>query len=240
MLCASFIFRSNSTMEEIMSEHPGRPNHVVPSRTFVPFVVVVLFLLGCAGAPKHPTWKNATGAEQHERLMWQAIRDKDWNDVEYHLAPTFVGVNASGQALDRAAWVSYWKSMQIKEFSIAEIAVQPAGTHMVVTYVFHAGANQGAATALGAGLRVVSVWQQVKHGWILTTTAMTPIAPVQNISRPTGILELDLRHLSTRPPEPLQSRALKSQVPGVGALLPLRGCLGLRKPGSSHGAPQVV
>jgi hypothetical protein len=29
--------------------------------------------------------------------------------------------------------------------------------------------------APGAGLRVVSVWQQVKGGWILTTTTHTPI-----------------------------------------------------------------
>jgi len=129
------------------------------------------------GEPKHPTWKNAAGAEQYERLMWQAIRDEDWKNVEYHLGPTFVGVNANGQALDRAAWIGYWQGMQIKDFSLAEVTVQPAGANMVVTYILHAGGSQGAPAAFGAGLRVVSVWQQVKHGWILTTTAMTPLAP---------------------------------------------------------------
>jgi len=135
--------------------------------------------IGCMGGgePKHPTWKNATGAEQYERLMWQAVRDKDWKNIEYHLAPTFVGVNARGQALDRTAWLGYWKDTQIRDFSIAELTVQPAGTGMVVTYILHAGASQDAASAPGAGLRVVSVWQQIKHGWVLTTTSMTPIAP---------------------------------------------------------------
>ena len=41
---------------------------------FVSFVVAISILLsGCAGEPKHPTWTNATGAEQHERLIrwWQ-------------------------------------------------------------------------------------------------------------------------------------------------------------------------
>lgn len=164
-----------------MREYPGtRQSQMTPLRSFVSSVVVALFLLGCAGEPKHPGWKSATGAEQYERLMWQAIRDKDWNNVEYHLAPTFVGVNASGQSLDRAAWLGYWKSVQIKDFSLGEVSVQPQGADMVVTYIFQSSGRLGVPAATGAGLRIVSVWQQVKHGWILTATAMTPIAPVQN------------------------------------------------------------
>jgi hypothetical protein len=128
------------------------------------------------GPPTHPSWKNATGAEQYERLMWQSIRDKDWKEVEYRLAPTFVGVTAGGQALDRTAWLAYWKSVPIKDFSLGEVSVQPQGADMTVTYIFHSGGTPGAA---GGGLRVVSVWQQVKNGWILTTTSMTPIAPIQ-------------------------------------------------------------
>jgi hypothetical protein len=165
--------------EEIMREHPAtKGNPVTPLCSFVSFVVMAFLMLGCMGGgpPKHPTWKNATGAEQYERLMWQSIRDKDWKEVEYRLAPTFVGVTASGQALDRTAWLGYWKSLPIKDFSLAELSVQPQGGDMTVTYIFHSTANLGA----GAGLRVVSVWQQVKHGWILTTTSMTPIAPIQS------------------------------------------------------------
>jgi len=148
--------------------------------SFVSSVVIVLCMTGCTigRAPKHPSWKNATGAEQYERLMWQAIRDKDWNDAEYHLAPTFVGVTPSGQALDRAAWIAHWKSVQLKDFSLAEVSVQPQGADMVVTYIFQGSGNLSAPAASGAGLRVVSVWQQIKHGWLLTTTAMTPLAPM--------------------------------------------------------------
>src|SRR5262249_716013 len=148
---------------------------------FLPSAIVVLLLAGCTigGVPKRPSWKNATGAEQYERLMWEAIRDKDWSNVEYHLAPTFVGVNPGGQALDRAAWLAYWKNTPIKDFSLSEVSVQPQGADMVVTYIFHSNANLNEPAASGAGFRVVSVWQHVKHGWILTTTAMTPIAPMQ-------------------------------------------------------------
>jgi Domain of unknown function (DUF4440) len=169
------------TRSKLRFPEPGQRHSSSLRASVSPVVMLfcIFLMMGCMGGgePKHPTWKNAAGAEQYERLMWQGIRDQDWKNVEYHLAPTFVGVNASGQSLDRAAWVGYWKTMQIKDFSMAEVTVQPAGADMVVTYILHPGGSQTAPAAFGAGLRVVSVWQQVKHGWILATTAMTPLAP---------------------------------------------------------------
>jgi ketosteroid isomerase-like protein len=143
--------------------------------SFVCFVVGLCFLAaGCAGTPKHPTWANATGAEQHERLMWQAIRDKDWANVESHLSPTFIGVNTDGQMFDRDGWLQHWKSAQAIEFSLGELQVQPEGHDMKVTYIFHIQAG-GSSSAPAGGLRVVSVWQQIKARWVLTATSITPI-----------------------------------------------------------------
>ena len=132
-------------------------------------LVVLITAFGCAGPPKHPSWKNATGGEAHERLMWQAIRDGDWRNFEQHLAPAFVGVDWDGRGYDRAGWVERWKANAIRDYSLGEITVQPAGPDMVVTYL---------ATLPGAApdqLRVVSVWQQVKGHWILTASSMTPV-----------------------------------------------------------------
>ena len=143
------------------------------SCSFVSFVVYVLLLAGCAGEPKHPTWNSATGAEQHERLMWQAIHDQDWADIERHLAPTFVGVNAAGRSLDRAGWLEYWKGAHLGEFSLGEAAVRPEGADMVVTYTIHIG-----AAPPKSGFQVVSVWQEIKGRWTLIATSNTPIAPI--------------------------------------------------------------
>jgi hypothetical protein len=143
---------------------------VIPWCSLVSFVVCFLLVLGCGGEPKHPGWKSATGAEQYERLMWQAMRNKDWKEVEYHLAPTFVGVTATGQALDRAGWVEHWKTATIAEFSLAEVSVQPAGTDMTVAYVLHLSGDRDEV------FRVVSVWQEVKGGWILIAASTTPIS----------------------------------------------------------------
>jgi hypothetical protein len=103
--------------------------------------------------------------------MWQAIRDHDWSEVDARLAPLFVGVNSAGQSLDHAGWIQYWKNGQLKDFALAEVVVQPNGSDMTVSYVVRL--NNSHATSL----RVLSVWQQLKRGWILTAMSITPLAP---------------------------------------------------------------
>ena len=158
-----------------------KPRNVGSSCFFVSFVVGALFVIaGCGGPPKNPTWSNATGAEQYERLIWKAIREADWKNTEYHLAPTFIGSDAQGQAYDRAGWIDFWKARRFSEFSLGEVTVQPHGPDMVLTYVLHLGGTTDSANAAPGGLRVVSMWQQIKGGWVLTATSMTPIGPNQN------------------------------------------------------------
>jgi hypothetical protein len=156
-----------------MQHFAGKERHRLNCSSFVSLVVCLL-LAGCSGAPKHPTWKNATGAEQHERLMWQAIRDKDWDNFERRLSPTFIGVNSDGQMFDRAGWLALWKGAQIKEVILGDFLVQPEGVDMKVTCIIHFQAD-GAGLSAPTDLRVLSVWQQVKTRWILTATSITPI-----------------------------------------------------------------
>jgi len=146
---------------------------VFPLCFLVSFVVLFCFLVGCTGEPKHPIYKNATGSEQYERLLWESIQKKDWTTVERQLSATFIGVNAQGQMFDRASWIDFLKSAQIAQFSLGEVQVQPEGPDMKVTYILNLQA--GGPVSASSGLRVVSVWQQLKKGWILSATSMTPI-----------------------------------------------------------------
>jgi Domain of unknown function (DUF4440) len=139
------------------------------------FSLTLILLAGCAGEPRHPTWKSATGSEQHERLMWQAMKGQQWKDVENHLAPTFVGVDAAGKKYDRPGWMAYWKSERFSEYSLGEVTVNPAGPDMVVSYVLNISGNAGGSVGPNQPLRVVSVWQPLKSGWTLTATSLTPI-----------------------------------------------------------------
>lgn len=152
------------------------PRKPASLRALVSVVVGVFFLLaGCGGPPKHPTWSNATGAEQLERLMWQAIREHNWKNLEYCLAPSFIGVDARGQSFDRAGWVESWKGQQVTGFSLAEVVVQPEGPDLMITYVLRLELTSPAGVST-RNLRVVSVWQQVKSRWILTVISATEIA----------------------------------------------------------------
>jgi len=140
----------------------------------ISILLLAFFLAGCWKEPGKLNWKNAPGAEQYERLMWQAIREKDWNEMEHHVASTFVGVSAGGQKLDRPGWMAYWKGLQIKDFSLGDLTVQANGPDMVIAYDLHLIAAAGTPVS-DAGLRMVSVWQQVKSGWILISQSGTPI-----------------------------------------------------------------
>jgi hypothetical protein len=145
------------------------------NKRHLPWMVLLLLLVSCGGTPKHATWSNATGAEQCERLMWQSIQNKQWQEVDHHLAPLFMGVNTAGQSLDHAAWIEHWKQSQAKDVSLGEFSAQPAGTDVVVSYIVHF--NDGAVGGIppNSGVRVVSVWQSVKKGWVLISQTHTLI-----------------------------------------------------------------
>ncbi|HLW51893.1 MAG TPA: nuclear transport factor 2 family protein [Candidatus Angelobacter sp.] len=154
-----------------------KPTHFLHARSFLPFAIAAAFLLGCAGPPRRATWKTATGAGEYERLMWKAIEKKEWKMMEYHLAPSFVGVTPAGKALDRTGWVEYWKGAQMQDALISELQTRPEGVDMVVTCVLQPSGNASLGGPAGGSYRVVSVWQQVKGGWTLTATSLTPVLP---------------------------------------------------------------
>lgn len=152
-------------------------HRLIPSCSFVSFAICVALLTGCWGEPAHPNFQTATAAEQLERLMWQSAQGKNWVEFERHLTPTFSGSNSAGQPLDRAGWIEYWKTAQLKDFSLGDVITQPAGPDIVATYVLHYNGSDAGHSSPAGGVRVVSVWQEMKKGWILISQSQTPIAP---------------------------------------------------------------
>ena len=132
-------------------------------------------LTGCWKQPSKYNWNNAAGSEHYERLMWQAIHDKNWTEMERHLAPVFVGVDTRGRNYDHAGWLALWKSVQLRDFSLGEMTVQPDGADMVVTYEMRLNAEQSGQPFPDVPVRVVSVWQQLKKGWVLIAQSSTPV-----------------------------------------------------------------
>jgi|SRR5205807_1612584 len=146
-------------------------------------LLVALALSGCNvwNQPKNPNWKAATAAEQLDRLLWKAVHDKDWSEVERHLAPVFVGTGPRGETLDHAMWIEYWKNAQIapiaqvRDFSMGEFNSQMDGSDMVATYVLHFSASNVGQAIPAKGFRIISVWQDLKGGWVLISQTVTSI-----------------------------------------------------------------
>jgi len=132
---------------------------------------------GCTmwSQPKSSAWSNATGGEQFERLLWQAIKAKDWQAVDSRLASTFVAVGPEG-AMDKQAFLAALKTMQLDDYSLGDFQVQPNGPDFSVTYT----AEMRLSTPQGSRevhVRGLSVWQQQKKGWACIAESHSPAKP---------------------------------------------------------------
>jgi len=147
-------------------------------------LAVLLGALGLAGCTifpeaKTPTLANTTSAEQNERIFWQMARRQQWAKLEPLLAANAVWT-LPGKTLDRDQIVPYLQTLGDGDSTITGLIVKPNGPDMTLTYSLQRSAKAGAAKAgiLGnaANFTVVSVWQQVKSGWVLIFRAEQPAA----------------------------------------------------------------
>jgi hypothetical protein len=144
-----FVFKSQFTFHK--SARLSRMKHRTPLA-----LVLALSIVSSLSAqsiwkePKNATWKNATGAEQYSRLLWQAVEKKDWLGVESHIASNFVYLDRSGTK-DKSQWVSDVKQASQSASDITDINVTASGIDAIVTYT-------------RAGSRYMSVWQQERAG----------------------------------------------------------------------------
>jgi hypothetical protein len=145
-------------------------------------VVLLLLAMGCTeGKPPHSqSWKQATGAEAHERLFWKAIEDADFVSAERRLAPIYTLTTADGIA-DRDKAIEYFRSRGVKHIDMAELRVEPQGPDMVVSYV--ATVQTGSSEAPQRSY-MTTVWQQVKRGWIAILHTEVPAAAQRPVGAP--------------------------------------------------------
>ena len=111
-------------------------------------------------------WDSATGGEHLERLFWDEVKGKDWNELEKHIAPTCVFVGPPG-TLDRAAGLKHLQQFEISDITLGEVVVQPnGGDTIVVTYTAHISGKLNGAAAPPT-THMMSVWQKVRKDWML-------------------------------------------------------------------------
>ncbi len=140
----------------------------------VPVLLAVLASSSCTmwGEKKHADWKSATSGEQLVRLFWSDVKAKDWKTLEQHVGSSFVGMSPAGTS-DHAKVMEHLRAMDLQDFQVGEVESRSAGADLIVTYTIAAkGTING--QPLPTQLRMMSVWQELKNGWVLVAHSSVP------------------------------------------------------------------
>jgi hypothetical protein len=137
-------------------------------------LAAAMCLSGCTiyGDKKPATLKSTTSAEQYERILWSAVKAKNWQQVPGMLA-AHVMYSAGGKVLSKDQVLPYLQGLNLTDFTITGLVVTPNGPDMTLNYTLQlskAGAPLQTFTA-------ISVWQQVQLGWILIVHTEQPQTP---------------------------------------------------------------
>lgn len=140
-------------------------------------ILVLLMVLACSsctmwGEKKHAEWKSATSGEQLVRLFWNDVKSKDWKTLEQHVGSGFIGISTNGTS-DHAKVMEHLRAMDLKDFQIGEVESKAAGADLIVTYTITASGTVN-GQPLPSPLRMMSVWQELKHGWVLVAHSTVP------------------------------------------------------------------
>lgn len=138
-------------------------------------VLAMLLTAACTIAPEtaRPNWTMATSGEQYERLFWDAVKAKDWRNVESHLSGTFVEESPGG-ARNKEQLMEHLRKLDLTDYSLGEVQSETAGADIIVTYVFTGRGTIGGKPFPEQSMRMMTVWQQVKKGMMMTAHATIP------------------------------------------------------------------
>ena len=116
--------------------------------------------------PRTHTFKTATGAEQYERLMWDAVKNKDQLAISSHLASNYVHQDETGTK-NKEQYLAELQQTTVSAYTLADLNVTPQGTDMIVTYQITLHGSSAGKSFPTEAIRMMSVWQQQKAGWVL-------------------------------------------------------------------------
>jgi hypothetical protein len=124
-------------------------------------------LAACTVYGEHPvrSFSDATSGAGFERSLWNDVKDKDWKDLQLHLASNFTFLTLFGP-LDRPAALAAFQQMDVKDFSLGDLQTQLNGDTFVVTYTIVLRGSSGGKPLSEQPQRRMTVWQQQKSGWV--------------------------------------------------------------------------
>jgi len=108
---------------------------------------------------------DATGGAGFEQALWREIKERDWKDLDRHIASNFVLVTPAGR-LERAAALERLHSLRVLEYSIGELESEMNGNTFVVTYTIVLRGDGNGQAFPDQPQRRMTVWQQQKSSWV--------------------------------------------------------------------------
>jgi len=142
-------------------------------------LLVLTLAIVCAAActfyRDHParSFSDATGGEGLERVFWKNVAARNWPEIERIMASNYAGV-ASGGNLDRAAALDQYRQWQLENYSIGELKTELNGDTIVVTYTITLRGKAGSDPLPVAPQHMMTVWQQLKAGWVEIAHSVSP------------------------------------------------------------------
>ena len=104
-------------------------------------LAAAITLSGCTiyGEKKPPTLKSTTSAEQYERILWSAVKAKNWQQLPGMLAANLM-YSVGGKVLSKDQVVPYLQGLNIADFTITGMVVKPNGPDMTLNYTLQLSA----------------------------------------------------------------------------------------------------
>jgi Domain of unknown function (DUF4440) len=139
-------------------------------------ILSLLLLCGCTkwGEKEHANWQQVTSGERLVNLFWDDVKNKKWRELEEHVGPEFLGTNQM-TTLDRAALLEHVSHLNLDSFQIGEVQSHPAGNDLIVSYVITVRLKSPGGPDPEMRFRMLSVWQELKHGWVVVAMASSPL-----------------------------------------------------------------
>ncbi|MDT8066680.1 MAG: nuclear transport factor 2 family protein [Terriglobia bacterium] len=126
------------------------------------------------GEKKNANWHQATSGERLVNLFWNDVQHKKWQELDRHVGPEFLGTNQL-LTLDKPALLDHLSHLNVDHFQIGEVQTRPAGNDLLVSYVITLRMKSASGPGPEMRLRMLSVWQELKHGWVVVAMSSSPI-----------------------------------------------------------------
>lgn len=128
------------------------------------------------GEKPKTAWDTATSGEQHERLFWDAVKAKNWADVEAHLSGTVV-TETPDTVRNKQQTMEHIRHLNLTDYSMGDIQTEMNGGDLIVSYSMTVHGTFNGQPLPDRPMRMMSVWQPLKRGMVLIAHTSMPVAP---------------------------------------------------------------